>query len=251
MGYNLIKIVIHRYFLIGEIYSLRQYALGMEGSHTPVGFVVLTKIESVKKVLGDSFLRIIVSFFFLILGILFFIFISKLFSIIFILPSLVMLIIFFKDFQGKKSILNSIAVNLAHPWVEEEHDVDEADVAYRMSEIWEILPRKGRVVKNLEENGLLIDGKDNEVSFQISKPLFGASILDANNEKMELEVIKWLNLALALRDAQNDVEDEIETARIREEDDGIDIERIWPKTTPGDLNVKPGAIFRKLSKAKK
>ena len=61
MGYNLIKIVIHRYFLIGEIYSLRQYALGMEGSHTPVGFVVLTKIESVKKVLGDSFLRIIVS----------------------------------------------------------------------------------------------------------------------------------------------------------------------------------------------
>ena len=223
----------------------------MEGSHTPVGFVVLAKIESVKKVLDDSFLRIIVSFCFLILGILFFIFISKLFSIVFILPSLIMLIIFFKDFQGKKSILNSIAVNLAHPWVEEEHDVDEADVAYRMSETWEILPRKGRVVKNLEENGLLIDGKDNEVSFQISKPLFGASILDANNEKMELEVIKWLNLALALRDAQNDVEDEIETARIREEDDGIDIERIWPKTTPGDLNVKPGAIFRKISKTKK
>ena len=149
------------------------------------------------------------------------------------------------------SILNSIAVNLAHPWVEEEHDVDEADVAYRMYETWEILPRKGRVVKNLEENGLLIDGKDNEVSFQISKPLFGASILDANNEKMELEVIKWLNLALALRDAQNDIEDEIESARIREEDDGIDIERIWPKTNPGDLNVKPGAIFRKLSKSKK
>ena len=53
-----------------------------------------------------------------------------------------------------------------------------------------------------------------------------------NNEKMELEVIKWLNLALALRDAQNDIEDEIESARIREEDDGIDIERIWPKTNP-------------------
>ena len=37
--------------------------------------------------------------------------------------------------------------------------------------------RKG--CKNLEENGLLIDGNgDNEV-FQISKPLFGASIFDA------------------------------------------------------------------------
>ena len=49
---------------------------------------------------------------------------------------------------------------------------------------------------------------------------------------------------------KDDIEDEIESARIREEDDGIDIERIWPKTNPGDLNVKPGAIFRKLSKSK-
>ena len=89
---------------------------------------------------------------------------------------------------------------------------------------------------------------------QIFMPAFVSIIAPGfveDNEKMELEVIKWLNLALALRDAQNDVEDEIETARIREEDDGIDIERIWPKTTPGDLNVKPGAIFRKLSKTKK
>ena len=58
-------------------------------------------------------------------------------------------------------------------------------------------------------------------------------------------------MALAIRDAQNNVEDEIENARIREEEDGIDIERIWPKTNPGELNVKPGAIFRKFSKGKK
>jgi hypothetical protein len=132
--------------------------------------------------------------------------------------------------------MKSIAVNLGHPWIEEEHDVDEADVAYRMLESWEILPRVGRIVKNLEGAGLLIDDKENERIFEISKTL---------------EVIKWLNLALAIRDAQNSVEDEIENARIREEDDGIDIERIWPKTNPGELNVKPGAIFRKLSKSKK
>ena len=92
---------------------------------------------------------------------------------------------------------------------------------------------KGRVVKNLDENGLLIDGNGDKVSFQISKPLFGASIFDVNNEKMELEVIRWLNLALALRDAQNDIEDEIESARIREEDDGIDIEEFGKKQIQG------------------
>tara|TARA_B100001559_G_C16231882_1_gene498244 strand:+ start:160 stop:603 length:444 start_codon:yes stop_codon:yes gene_type:complete len=147
--------------------------------------------------------------------------------------------------------MKSIAVNLGHPWIEEEHDVDEADVAYRMLESWEILPRVGRIVKNLDGAGLLIDDKENERIFEISKTFIGATIFDGNNEKIELEVIKWLNLALAIRDAQNSVEDEIENARIREEDDGIDIERIWPKTNPGELNVKPGAIFRKLSKSKK
>ena len=112
--------------------------------------------------------------------------------------------------------MNSIAVNLGHPWIEEEHDVDEADVAYRMLESWEILPRVGRIVKNLEGAGLLIDDKENERIFEISKTFIGATIFGSNNEKIELEVIKWLNLALAIRDAQNSVEDEIENARIRE-----------------------------------
>ena len=55
--------------------------MGMEGSQTPVGFVVLTKLESVK--ILDTLLRIIVHLLF-IFGILLFIFISNFFNYIYI-----------------------------------------------------------------------------------------------------------------------------------------------------------------------
>ena len=48
--------------------------------------------------------------------------------------------------------MNSIAVNLGHPWVEEEHDVNEAEVAYRTLEKWEVLPRKGRMKSSYTNN---------------------------------------------------------------------------------------------------
>ena len=223
----------------------------MDDDEIPVGFILLSKLASGKTILNESLLQICKAISFFVIGVLLFMFVSKFFSIIFLLPSLFMTALFLIEFQRKKTIMNTIAVNLGHPWVEEEHDVDAAEVAYKTLEKWELLPRKGRVVKNFEGTGLLIGEKGNEKFFEISKPFFGANIQDENNKKIELELIKWLNLALAIRDAQNNFEDEIENARIREEEDGIDIERIWPKTNPGELNVKPGAIFRKFSKGKK
>ncbi len=223
----------------------------MDDNEIPVGFILLSKLASGKTILNESLLHILKAICFFVVGALLFIFISKLISIIFILPSLFMIGLFLIELQRKKTIMNTIAVNLGHPWVEEEHDVDTAEVAYKTLEKWEVLPRKGRVVKNFEGTGLLIGEKGNENFFEVSKPLLGANFQDENNEKIESELIKWLNMALAIRDAQNNVEDEIENARVREEEDGIDIERIWPKTNPGEFNVKPGAIFRKFSKGKK
>ena len=223
----------------------------MDDNEIPVGFILLSKLASGKTILNESLLHILKAICFFVVGALLFIFISKLISIIFILPSLFMIGLFLIELQRKKTIMNTIAVNLGHPWVEEEHDVDTAEVAYKTLEKWEVLPRKGRVVKNFEGTGLLIGEKGNEHFFEVSKPLLGANFQDENNEKIESELIKWLNMALAIRDAQNNVEDEIENARVREEEDGIDIERIWPKTNPGEFNVKPGAIFRKFSKGKK
>ncbi|MBJ99746.1 MAG: hypothetical protein CMB48_01955 [Euryarchaeota archaeon] len=223
----------------------------MDDNEIPVGFILLSKLASGKTILNESLLHILKAICFFVVGALLFIFVSKLISIIFILPSLFMIGLFLIELQRKKTIMNTIAVNLGHPWVEEEHDVDTAEVAYKTLEKWEVLPRKGRVVKNFEGTGLLIGEKGNENFFEVSKPLLGANFQDENNEKIESELIKWLNMALAIRDAQNNVEDEIENARVREEEDGIDIERIWPKTNPGEFNVKPGAIFRKFSKGKK
>jgi len=223
----------------------------MDDTNIPVGFILLSKLESGKSNLKNSLFRISFSFCFVILGSILLQSGFEILSIVFLLPSLCMFMIFLFEYQKKKTIMTSIALNLGHPWVEEEHDVDEAEVAYRSLEKWEVLPRKGRVQKNLEGKGLFIGDEDCELKFEISKPLLGANFQDSTNGKIESEVISWLNLALAIRDAQNMVEDEIEHARIREEDEELNVERYWPETNPGELNVKPGAIFRKFSKAKK
>ena len=217
----------------------------------PVGFVILSKLTSGSENIKNSYMRVLFSFSFLISS-LFLLSLELLFLFVLIfLPSFSLFILFLIEIQSKKAIMNSIAVNLGHPWVEEEHDVNEAEVAYRSLEKWEVLPRKGRIKRNVDGRGLLIEDGNEELVFEISKPPLILSFFDSNTKKIEVEVIKWLNLALAIRDAQNNDEDEIESARIREDDEELDVDRFWPETTPGELNVKPGAIFRKLSKGKK
>lgn len=217
----------------------------------PVGFIILSKLTSGSENIKKSYLRVLFSFSSLIFS-LFLLSLDLLFLFVLIfLPSISLFILFLIEIQSKKAIMNSIAVNLGHPWIEEEHDVNEAEVAYRSLEKWEVLPRKGRIKRNVDGKGLLIEDGNDELVFEISKPPLILSFFDSNTKKIETEVIKWLNLALAIRDAQNNEEDEIESARIREDDEELNVDRFWPETTPGELNVKPGAIFRKLSKGKK
>lgn len=217
----------------------------------PVGFIILSKLTSGSENIKKSYARVLFSFSSLIFS-LFLLSLDFLFLFVLIfLPSISLFILFLIEIQSKKAIMNSIAVNLGHPWIEEEHDVNEAEVAYRSLEKWEVLPRKGRIKRNVDGKGLLIEDGNEELVFEISKPPLILSFFDSNTKKIETEVIKWLNLALAIRDAQNNEEDEIESARIREDDEELDVNRFWPETTPGELNVKPGAIFRKLSKGKK
>jgi len=221
----------------------------MGEANTPVCFIILSELVSGKLILKNSLLSMLYSFLFIVLALFLLPNFPK-FSLFILLPSLFLFTLFFIEFQRKKSIICHIAVNLAHPWVEEEHDVDEAEVAYRSLDKWDLIPREGRIRVNNEEHGFIIDDGENEILIDISKPFFGASLF-AGNEKIKSELIRWLNLSLAIRDAQNSVEDEIEHARIREDDADIDVERIWPATNPGVLNVKPGAIFRNFPKAKK
>ncbi len=211
----------------------------MEGTEIPIGFIVLNKLPSAKSILNSSLSRVIFSGIVFLFGCWLF---SKspLIGTFVILLTTSLFFIFLIEYLRKKTITTSIAVNLGHPWVEEEHDVNEAEVAYRTSRGWEILSQKGRVRENYEdEELLLIDGDDE-------------TMLGKAPQKLKSELIGWLNFALAIRDAQNSVDDEIEAARVREEsDDTIDVERMWPERTPGELSIKPGAIFRKFSKGKK
>jgi hypothetical protein len=210
----------------------------MEGTEIPIGFIVLNKLPSAKSILNSSISRVIFSSIVFLFGCWLFSK-SSLIGIFVILLATSLFLIFLIEYLRKRNITTSIAVNLGHPWVEEEHDVNEAEVAYRTSRGWEILPQKGRVRENYEdEELLLIDGD-------------GETILGTAPQKLRSELIGWLNFALAIRDAQNSVDDEIEAARVREEsDDKIDVERMWPEITPGELSIKPGAIFRKFSKGK-
>jgi len=211
----------------------------MEDTEIPIGFIILNKLPSGKLLLKSSLSRVIFSGIISILG--FCLFSKSPFIAIFIiLPSTSLLFTFLIEYMRKRNITTSISVNLGHPWVEEEHDIEEAEVAYCTPQGWEILPPKGRVRDDNEYEGLLLVDGENE------------TMLGTVSQKIKSELIGWLNFALAIRDAQNLVDDEIEAAREREEsDDTIDVERIWPETTPGELSIKPGAIFRKFSKGKK
>ena len=219
----------------------------MGGSNVPVGFIELSRLDSGKLILISSVRMILIPLFFIILGI-FMVSIFPTLAIFFIIPfSLLLLILFIMEYNRKKEVLYSIAVNLGHPWVEEEHDVNDAEVAFKTLEGWDILPHKGRIKDNLESNELLIEDESLEKIYLMPKINLMASLF-SGKDKIKKEMIKWLNLALANRDAQNAVEDEIEKARSREDDEDLEIERFWPETNPGDLNVKPGIIFRKFSK---
>lgn len=211
----------------------------MEGTEIPIGFIGINKLSSGKSILNTSLIRVIFSF----SGLLFSLWLFSIYlplGIFLIAISLPIFFIFLIEYSQKRIITTSIAVNLGHPWVEEEHDVDEAEVAYNAQKGWEILPKRGRVRQSGEDGKFSLMEGENEL------------VLGTASQKLKSELIRWLNLALAIRDAQNNEGDEIEEARAREDsDNALGAERRWPKLTPGELSIKPGAIFRKFTKDKK
>ncbi len=222
----------------------------MAEENLPNGFLKLSEIESGKNILKSLIKKFLIPITFIVIGLVTY-FSFPILSIMFILPfSSILFLVYLIEYYKKKFIISTIAINLGHPWVEEEHEVDVADVAFKTLEGWSILPHKGRVKDNLELNELLIEVGSSESIFKIPEVNYFVDIV-SNKKNIKSEIIKWLNLALALRDAQNAVEDDIEKARDREDGEELDVQRIWPETNPGDLRVKPGAIFRNFSKSKK
>tara|TARA_B100001123_G_C15066823_1_gene929973 strand:- start:194 stop:835 length:642 start_codon:yes stop_codon:yes gene_type:complete len=213
----------------------------MEGAEIPTGFIDLNNLPPGKLILEGPVKRLKNLFIFAFLAIMIFYLMGVLMGIyVVIIFSLCLFVMFMIEYLNKKKITTYIAVNLGHPWVEEEHDIDMAEVSFLTSSGWEVLPQKGRVRENKEEQELILDDNESEVSFGFVP------------QNLRSELIIWLNYALAIRDAQNEMDDEIEKARSREDlEDTLDVERMWPELKPGELSIKPGAIFRKFSKGKK
>ena len=68
------------------------------------------------------------------------------------------------------------------------------------------------------------------------------------DDKMK-KLFRLVNIALALRDAQEraeGAEDPIEAARAREGEESILDHRTWEDTVSGSLTPEPGALLRRL-----
>jgi len=147
------------------------------------------------------------------------------------------------SFLGELRPLRLIAVNLGHPWIEEEHDMDLAEVALRTSkEKWLVLSGDSGMTRLKGDSRELVLHDDDA----------GTPLMVFSSKRVGTRTVHWLNTALALRDAQNSsAEDPIEEARDREQQESIMLQREWDDTSAGQFDIRPGILFRGFSGALK
>jgi|GEM_PF-6521680 len=140
----------------------------------------------------------------------------------------------------RMALYRRIGLSDGHPW----HDVDSG----KTTDVWLLgddeqwLPVAAGIRVNISRD-----------------PLLGRWLLREHSEKgrwltawpediskAEIDQLtKIINMAQALRDAQDGRTDSFDQAHLRE--DGTYTEQAWPDTTPGALGVTPGILMRRLS----
>ena len=120
------------------------------------------------------------------------------------------------------SILNTpLAVNLNHPFFDEQ-PIGKAEVYIRLSDGTWLDPGNDRLKLAKDE---LIGGynivEDNENYTNIGH------FSNSKDYKIIIRQVTLINQALSLRDAVNDVQDNIEEARVRESEDSGLLDRQW------------------------
>ncbi len=140
-----------------------------------------------------------------------------------------------------------IAVGTAHPWFEGTESHGECGVAIFLSDkTWIILPLEGRLWKLSSDDSprisLMLNTNDEEKIGYWNES-------DVSNTNSS-ELIELINMALALRDAQNrgpGTTDPFEKSREREYEESQLLDREWGSVEPGQFDVQLGALARKIT----
>lgn len=139
--------------------------------------------------------------------------------------------------------INIAAVGDGHPWHPSEETGNTAVYVLNSGDEWYKIPAKARIYPQqdpiLSQTILRRDDVDGKLLTR----------LDGNLDKNMRKLLGLVNIALALRDAQEraeDAEDPFEAARAREDGESILDHRTWEATEAGSMTPEPGALLRRV-----
>ena len=213
--------------------------------HPPDGYIPFSKLtvgqQKIKRLWGNLALTFVVTGVIVLLVMKY----HYLFAICFTL-SLSLMMVYSKKlrFWGMQQW---ISVGTAHPWFEGTESHGESGVAIFSSDNnWIVLPLEGRLWKLSSEDStrvsLMLNTNDDEKIGYWNE----SDVNSANSS----ELIEIINMALALRDAQNrgpDTTDPFEKSREREYDESQLLDREWDSVEPGQFDIQLGALARKIT----
>jgi hypothetical protein len=142
-------------------------------------------------------------------------------------------------------LLNMVAIGKGHPWHPSE-SVEHTTVLVSDGESWHRIPDNARIF-------ILSDSSKQNTVLQ-QDDMNGKVLLrwDFSPDNITKKVVSLINQALAIRDAQErmtsgeDLEDPIEKARSREDEEFYPVDRVWEETRQGSLAPEPGVLLRKM-----
>ena len=139
--------------------------------------------------------------------------------------------------------IDIVAVGEGHPWHPSEETGSTAVYLLNAKQEWFEIPAKARIYPQQDQIlPQIILRRDEGDAGWLTR-------IDGNLDEKMKKLLRLVNIALALRDAQEraeGVEDPIEAARAREEGESILDHRTWEDTVSGTLTPEPGALLRRL-----
>jgi len=139
--------------------------------------------------------------------------------------------------------IDIVAVGEGHPWHPSEETGSTAVYLLNAKQEWFEIPAKARIYPQQDQLlPQIILRRDEGDAGWLTR-------IDGNLDEKMKKLLRLVNIALALRDAQEraeGVEDPIEAARAREEGESILDHRTWEDTVSGTLTPEPGALLRRL-----
>ncbi len=139
--------------------------------------------------------------------------------------------------------MDIVAVGEGHPWHPSEETGSPAVYLLNAKQEWLKIPAKARIYPQQDPllPQIILRRDEGDASW--------LTRIDGDLDEKMKKLFRLVNIALALRDAQEraeGAEDPIEAARAREGEESILDHRTWEDTVSGSLTPEPGALLRRL-----